>query len=83
MSHSHFLHGIAERTRDEAQHLTKILNVNHLTDQEIKTKVMTAMSADKTSGKQGVDQIADVLIREDRISLTFRDVEKVSKGLGG
>lgn len=72
-----FLHGIAERTRDEAKQLTRVVNVNQLVDEKVKNLVVRAIQAPDPSA------IDDVLVREDRISLTFRDVEKVSKGLGG
>ncbi|CAO1631938.1 unnamed protein product [Sympodiomycopsis kandeliae] len=77
-AYKNFLHGIAERSREEAKHLAKVVNVNQVWDENLKKQVIAAMKADRSGEK-----LDDVLIREDRISLTFRDVEKVSKGLGG
>jgi alkylated DNA repair protein alkB family protein 6 len=74
-----YLHGIAERTREEASHLSRLVNSGSVRDTEIKAKLQSASQC-KPDGESDLDQY-DVLIREKRVSLTFRDVEKVSKGL--
>lgn len=78
-----YLHGIAERTREEPKDLQRIANVQQIVDEEIKKKVVAAMRGGGGGGEAAKAEDVDVLIREDRISLTFRDVEKVSRGLGG
>ncbi|PWN21125.1 hypothetical protein BCV69DRAFT_287367 [Microstroma glucosiphilum] len=72
-----YLHGIAERTREETSHLSRVVNGSSVRDRAIKAKVQAACGPNAGSD---LDQY-DVLIREKRVSLTFRDVEKVSKGL--
>lgn len=62
-----FLHGIAERTEDDAASLRHVINKEQLTDDSLKQ----AVEASKM-GNSGV------LPRETRLSLTFRDVEKVA-----
>lgn len=75
-----FLHGIAERTREERPHLCKVINTPLIVDPELREAVEAAIK-DRDQGR--TDKVDDVVIRETRISLTFRDVERVSKGLGG
>lgn len=74
-----YLHGIAERTREESSHLSRLVNISSVKDKDIKAKAQAA-SQHESSGESDLGQY-DVLIREKRVSLTFRDVEKVSKGL--
>ena len=70
---SDFLHGIADRLKDESIHLERVANVHQIDDADLKAKVISAMR------KQVQGDVS--LQRESRLSMTFRDVQKVSKGL--
>lgn len=73
-AYRNFLHGIAERRHDGSQQLATVINAERLTDEELKKKVVAAVGGAKENELE--------LERQTRYSLTFRDVEKVSKGLG-
>ena len=73
-----YLHGIAEREVDTSTQLTQVANANLLADAQLRATVEKAKS--QSSGEvQKKDDIS--LPRDTRLSLTFRDVEKVSKGV--
>lgn len=69
-----YLHGIAERTVDGPEALKKVVNGHMIQDNRLRSAVEKA----KSGSSEGTQ-----LERDTRLSLTFRDVEKVSKGLGG
>jgi alkylated DNA repair protein alkB family protein 6 len=71
-----YLHGIAERTVDTPAHLAHVVNAELLSDPRLRAAVEEAK---KNVGSDSQD--AEGLERETRLSLTFRDVEKVSKGV--
>ncbi|KDN39242.1 hypothetical protein K437DRAFT_296151 [Tilletiaria anomala UBC 951] len=67
-----YLHGIAERHTDAPEHLAKVVNVGRLADKRIERVIHRAAEGNAHES----------LARQTRLSLTFRDVERVSKGLG-
>lgn len=78
-----YLHGIAEREVDTDAQLAHVANAALLDDAQLRSKVEKAKSR---SGDAKVDAVDDEardagLTRSTRLSLTFRDVEKVSKGV--
>lgn len=63
-----FLHGIAERTSDDAVHLAAVTNGDMLSTVSLRDTVVKAKKGDQ-----------DILLhRQTRFSLTLRDVEKVA-----
>lgn len=78
-----YLHGIAERQVDTATHLAQVANAKLLADAPLRATVEKAkgLDSDATSDKAGETNDAASLKRDTRMSLTFRDVEKVSKGV--
>ncbi|EPQ30922.1 uncharacterized protein PFL1_01820 [Pseudozyma flocculosa PF-1] len=85
-----FLHGIAERTSDPAEALSKVINVGQIRDGGIQEVLAAAKASLQPPSKLMPVAKADgdgtrktELVRDTRLSLTLRDVEKVSKGLGG
>ncbi|KAN0065360.1 hypothetical protein ACQY0O_001196 [Thecaphora frezii] len=84
-----FLHGIAERQSDPAEALSKVINVAQIRDATIRNVLAKAKSSLQPPNKLALVAKVDVpgakteLRRDTRLSLTLRDVEKVSKGLGG
>ncbi len=96
-AYRNYLHGIAERSVDGPDELAKVVNAKLLLDKRIRSAVTQAQAAAAKEREGDADGDADgkegdgaerkvagleSLTRETRISLTFRDVEKVSKGLG-
>ncbi|GAK64018.1 alkbh6 protein [Moesziomyces antarcticus] len=71
-----YLHGIAERKVDTPAHLAHVVNAELLSDPRLRAAVEEAK---KNVGSDSQD--AEGLERDTRLSLTFRDVEKVSKGV--
>ncbi|CAD6911697.1 unnamed protein product [Tilletia laevis] len=90
-----YLHGIAERQSDEYDHLKSVINLDRLGDPVLKERVEQVLKegSTDTTAKPALDSIAESeeseesttplrgLVRDTRVSLTFRDVEKVSMGL--
>ncbi|CBQ71084.1 conserved hypothetical protein [Sporisorium reilianum SRZ2] len=74
-----YLHGIAERKVDTDAQLAQVANAVLLDDPQLRTKVEEAKSRSR-DGKAAAPDDAG-LARSTRLSLTFRDVEKVSKGV--
>ncbi|PWN52821.1 hypothetical protein IE53DRAFT_339878 [Violaceomyces palustris] len=78
-----YLHGIAERKQDRPSDLSKVINLDLLGDEVTKDKVRQARGQD-SDGKVGREGGGDLVMERDtRLSLTFRDVERVSKGFSG
>ncbi|PWZ01508.1 hypothetical protein BCV70DRAFT_215964 [Testicularia cyperi] len=67
-----YLHGIAERTSDDAAKLAKVINTDMVQDAALRDTVKQAQNGDSQAE----------LTRDTRLSFTFRDVENVSKGAG-
>ena len=74
-----YLHGIAEREADTAAQLARVANANLLADAALRTTVENAASRPEGEKKEQSESAS--LARSTRLSLTFRDVEKVSKGV--
>ncbi|EST05880.1 Alpha-ketoglutarate-dependent dioxygenase AlkB-like protein [Kalmanozyma brasiliensis GHG001] len=79
-----YLHGIAEREVDNAAQLVQVANANLLDDSQLRSMVGKAKAkldagAAETQQNGKVEEAS--LPRDTRLSLTFRDVEKVSKGV--
>lgn len=66
-----FLHGIAERDYDDAEHLAIAINRSAIADHGLRLELDSVFKSPECRH----------LPRSKRVSLTFRDVEKVSKGL--
>lgn len=64
---------------DTATQLAQVANVDLLADAQLRSVVEKAKSQ---AGSSGADGTGLELPRSTRMSLTFRDVEKVSKGVG-
>ncbi|KIS69847.1 uncharacterized protein UMAG_10133 [Mycosarcoma maydis] len=77
-----YLHGIADREVDTAAHLVKVANADLLVDPHLRGTVERAKTL-MGDVKGGTDQkeLDASLARGTRLSLTFRDVERVSKGV--
>lgn len=79
------MHGIAERTSDSALHLSRVINATDVRDPALReaiTRAREILSAARTRG-QLVTEEEGTVSRSTRVSLTLRDVERVSKGLAG
>jgi len=82
-AYKNYLHGIAERHADDPEHLAKVVNADQLVEKRIREIVHAAIrSQNVAEGEKHRGEELQSLTRDTRISLTFRDVEKVSKGLG-
>lgn len=68
---------------DTATHLAQVANGQLLADADLRTAVEKAKAPTSDAKSDNVEQNggANALKRETRLSLTFRDVEKVSKGV--
>lgn len=79
-----YLHGIAEREVDTASQLAHVANGSLLVDPHLRATVEKAKAKSELvaakSEENGKAEDAG-LPRSTRLSLTFRDVEKVSKGV--
>lgn len=77
------LHGIAEREVDTVAQLAQVANAELLDDAQLRSKVEQAKSrsGDAKVGTNDEEAKDAGLPRSTRLSLTFRDVEKVSKGV--
>ncbi|KAJ1035084.1 hypothetical protein NDA18_000685 [Ustilago nuda] len=78
-----YLHGIAERKLDTDEHLSKVANEHLLANAPLRAAVEKAKSKDREQGAAKGEKNGETagLARDTRLSLTFRDVEKVSKGV--
>ncbi|TKY86077.1 hypothetical protein EX895_004902 [Sporisorium graminicola] len=78
-----YLHGIAEREVDTGAQLAHVVNAALLDDAQLRSKVERAKSrsGDVKTGTTDDEAKDEGLSRRTRLSLTFRDVEKVSKGV--
>lgn len=78
-----YLHGIAERQVETPAHLAQVVNESLLDDVQLKAAVEKAKSPSKDDKDDKAEQTGEAagLTRTTRLSLTFRDVEKVSKGV--
>ncbi|KAJ9478791.1 Fe2OG dioxygenase domain-containing protein [Pseudozyma hubeiensis] len=77
-----YLHGIADRKVDTASHLAHVANHDLLVDQQFRRKVNKARAgAGDSNSEEAKEEDGARLTRGTRLSLTFRDVEKVSKGV--
>lgn len=92
-----YLHGISERASDSASSLQRVPNGLMVKDPEAISHLRRGLDSNlpstnsdnsqhtiKTkSGQEVMEIVEPSLERGTRISMTFRDVERVSKGLGG
>lgn len=78
-----YLHGIAEREIDTVDQLAHVANAGQLADARLRAAVEKAKAPSSDAKPADADSKGDTdgLKRDTRLSLTFRDVEKVSKGV--
>lgn len=74
-----YLHGIAEREVDTSTQLVQVANSNLLVDPQLRVTVEKAKSQAKAAKTEEAEEAS--LPRNTRLSLTFRDVERVSKSV--
>ncbi|SNX83477.1 uncharacterized protein MEPE_02184 [Melanopsichium pennsylvanicum] len=75
-----YLHGIAERQVDTGFDLAQVVNTDSLCDTHLRSVVEKAKLQASDTKAENKQEEAN-LERSTRLSLTFRDVEKVSKGV--
>ncbi|PWN45925.1 hypothetical protein IE81DRAFT_284765 [Ceraceosorus guamensis] len=88
-----YLHGIADRSSDTTQHFARVINGSSIKAPHLQQALISAGVAVQSDPAQafevlpagaGTKQLPRVGVeRQTRVSITMRDVERVSKGLGG
>lgn len=76
-----YLHGIAEREVDTGTQLAQVANTGLLADAQLRTTVKQAKLQAEGAKTESAEPASLSVPRSTRLSLTFRDVEKVSKGV--